>query len=47
MEDFARLLADFFRPGMMLLLHHEPEGRMVIWSDTERVMEFFVERVGW
>jgi hypothetical protein len=45
-EQMLSLLVDLFPPGTMLLLHHEPDGNMVIWSDRQ-VVQFSCERVAW
>jgi len=45
-EQLLSLLADPFPPGTMLLLHHEPDGNMVISSNVQ-VVQFACERVAW
>jgi len=45
-EKLMSLLTEYFRPDTMLLMHHESDGNMVIWSDKQ-VVRFFVEKVEW
>jgi hypothetical protein len=45
-EELISLLAEYYEPGTTLLLHHETDGNMVIWSDAY-VVQLSVEEVAW